>query len=327
MPAPGAFYSRRLLAGAGGIDIRYKHMDDWPLWLRMLPHVDRLSWIDKPLVLYRIGQTSVSQRSRANPINPILHNDREKLYRDFQKKQLDRCNRWHQRLQMIRNKLTLTCLRNTWLGYRLMMTLQLLSPILYKDLYIKGKNKLRSILKNIIPISRGFWYFGMRGLLNRVRVFGPISIRIPVNRIVLGQHVSIYEGVTLNGKLDSEDIIEIGEHSIIEKNAYINSHGGKITLGKRVHIGVGCILQGMGNLCIANETMLGPHVQIYTSNHRSSSPQLPRRLLGERLCPVSVGFNCWIGAGSILLPGSHLAAGSVLAAGTVVRREKVEIIE
>ena len=42
-------------------------------------------------------------------------------------------------------------------------------------------------------------------------------------------------------------------------------------------------------------------------------------LLAVRIRPVSIGRNCFIGTGSLLLPGAQLGAGSVVAAGSVVR--------
>jgi acetyltransferase-like isoleucine patch superfamily enzyme len=42
-------------------------------------------------------------------------------------------------------------------------------------------------------------------------------------------------------------------------------------------------------------------------------------LLAVRIRPVAIGRNCFIGTGSLLLPGAQVGAGSIVAAGSVVR--------
>ncbi len=321
LPAPGAFYSRALLERAGGIDTGYRHLDDWPLWVRMLELVTRVSWIDKPLVLYRASEHSSSQRQLARPINKILHEDRQLFFVSYQANKLGGVAKWHQTLQHFRNKLTIGVFANSWTAHRCLMPLQLLSPLSLYQLVLVPRRLMSVFTRNAGPLLRGMYYFGLRGLRQRVRVHGAIQLRIPPDRVSLGYGVNIHANVSLVGKTSTTDSICLGAFSTLEHNVYLNAHGGRIAIGDHVHIGVGCVLQGMGVLTIASSTMLGPYVQIYTSNHRTSVPALPRRLLGERSRPVVVGSNCWIGASSVLLSGSRIENDAVLPAGTIVRRQ------
>lgn len=321
LPAPGCFYSRRLFEAAGGIDTRFKHLDDWPLWLRMLPHVQRVSWIDKPLVLYRISDQSVSQKKKAIPIGTLLYADRQQLYRRLQRPHLTDLKFWHLHLQMLRQRITFEVLGGSLIAYRLLMPLQLLSPLAWRGMFSAALQVLNLVRKNAVPLARGAYYFGMSGLRNRVRVFGAIDMAIPRSRINIGQRVVIFGGATLVGKNDTGDTINIGSFSILERNSYINAHGGSVVIGEHVHVGVGCVLQGYGGLEVGDNTMLGPYVQVYTSNHRTSSPSLPRYLLGEKTRPVTIGRNCWIAANCIVLPGVCIPDESVLPASEVVRRK------
>lgn len=320
LPAPGAFYSRRLFDLAGGVDTRFKHLDDWPLWLRMLPLAAKVSWIDKPLVLYRISTASISQAQRSHPVSKLLFQDRQRLYQQLQRDHLSGLQRWHQQLQLLRNRLTLEKFGNTWLAHRLLMPLQLLSPLTWLQALARVGQRLGTLARNAGPLARGAWYFGPAGLRQRVRVFGPIQMRIARRRVILGRQVTIHAGVTLGGKQHMADTITIGSHATIEQNAYLHAHGGRLVLGEHVHVGVGAVLQGYGHLVIGEHTMLGPYTQVYTSNHRTTRPALPRHLLGEKPRAVTIGRNCWIGASSIVLPGVQLADESVVPAGTVLRR-------
>jgi acetyltransferase-like isoleucine patch superfamily enzyme len=321
LPAPSAFYSRRLFEAAGGIDISFKHLDDWPLWLRMLPLIQRVSWIDKPLVLYRVSEHSVSQKQKTTPIGGLLHVDRQQLFHKMQRQQLSGIEFWHMHLQMLRQNLTFQNFGNSWLAYRLLMPMQLLSPLTWKGLISSVVRSLILVKENFLPLARGAYYFGPAGLRGRVRVFGSIHMAIPRSRISIGNRVVIYGGVALIGKKGSNDTISIGSFSTLEKNCYLNAHGGSIVLGDHVHVGVGCVMQGFGSLVVGDNTMFGPYAQVYTSNHRSSNPPVPRRLLGERRRPVTLGRNCWIAANCIVLPGTQIADESIIPASEVVRRK------
>lgn len=322
LPAPGAFYSRRLFEAVGGIDTSFKHLDDWPLWLRMLPVAQRVSWIEKPLVLYRISDSSISQKKKAQPIGALLYADRQQLYHQLQRPQLSGLEGWHVHLQMLRNRLTFETLGNTWSAYKLLMPLQFLSPLAWKGMAARALQVLTLARENALPLARGAYYFGLPGLRRRVRVFGPISMRIPRSRVNIGHRVIIYAGAVLRGNKGASDTITVGSFSILEQNSYVNAHGGHVVLGEHVHVGVGCVLQGQGILEVGDNTMFGPYAQVYTSNHRTSSPPLPRHLLGEKPRPVTIGRNCWIGANCIILPGARIPDEAILPASTVVRREK-----
>nr|WP_297526139.1 glycosyltransferase [uncultured Roseateles sp.] len=320
LPAPSAFYSHALLQRVGGIDTSFKHMDDWPLWLRMLPQVSAVGWLDKPLVLYRISDKSISQKRAAKPIGALLYADQQHLHETLQKPFLGGLDRWHLGLQAWRKHWVFNHLGNSWTAYRLLMPLQFLSPRTWGSVFARVSRLLGQVWDNALPLARGLYYFGPTGLRRRVRVFGRIELRIPRSRVVLGRRVVIHAGVALTGNKGGTDTITIGHQSTLEKNSYLNAHGGSIVVGEQVHVGVGCVMQGRGGLKVGKHTMFGPYAQVYTSNHRTSAPSLPRHLLGERPRAVSIGDNCWIGANCIVLPGARIDDESIVPAGEIVRR-------
>jgi glycosyltransferase involved in cell wall biosynthesis len=128
LPAPSAFYSRRLLECVGGVDTNFKHLDDWPLWLRMLPKISMLGWIDKSLVLYRVSEKSLSQSKDNKPIRDLLYQDHVLLYKNYQKSMVNILGRWDLYLQYLRRKIVFEYLGNKRLAFVVLMPLQLLSP-------------------------------------------------------------------------------------------------------------------------------------------------------------------------------------------------------
>jgi maltose O-acetyltransferase len=89
-----------------------------------------------------------------------------------------------------------------------------------------------------------------------------------------------------------------------------------ITIGDHVSIGAQCWLNGYGGITIGSDTMIGPGVFIHSANHKIVGGTVDPDEWDER--PVTIGQGCWIGAGSIVLPGTTLDDGCVVGAGSVL---------
>jgi acetyltransferase-like isoleucine patch superfamily enzyme len=95
--------------------------------------------------------------------------------------------------------------------------------------------------------------------------------------------------------------LTIGSHTVI-------GHNGSFTIGKQITIGSHCLIAG--------------NVQIFDSPGHPADPA--GRLAGraadpEKVRPVTVGDNVWIGNNSIILPGVTIGEGSIVAIGSVVK--------
>ncbi len=97
---------------------------------------------------------------------------------------------------------------------------------------------------------------------------------------------------------------DCGEGVYIEAPFYANYH---LTCVDDTHIYVG------------DYTMFGPNVTIATAGH----PILPelREKLYQYNMPVSIGKNCWIGAGVLIMPGITIGDNTVIGAGSVVTKD------
>ena len=65
--------------------------------------------------------------------------------------------------------------------------------------------------------------------------------------------------------------------------------------------------------------MIGPNVTVATAGH----PILPelREKAYQFNMPVHIGGNCWIGAGTLIMPGVTIGDNSVIGAGSVVTKD------
>lgn len=89
---------------------------------------------------------------------------------------------------------------------------------------------------------------------------------------------------------------DLDNMNIFQKSGlYLQAAGAEITLGK--------------NVAIAN------NVGIITTNHDLLNPDV--HVEGK---PVSIGDHCWLGFGSIVLPGVALGPHTVVGAGSVVTK-------
>lgn len=92
--------------------------------------------------------------------------------------------------------------------------------------------------------------------------------------------------------------------------------GGVLTIGDRVSINRNSILVCHDHITIGDRTSIAPNVLIYDHDHRFGQKGLEN---GYRTAPVTIGSDCWIGAGVIILRGSTIGDGCVIGAGSIVR--------
>ena len=91
-----------------------------------------------------------------------------------------------------------------------------------------------------------------------------------------------------------------------------------ITIGDDVIIGSNVTLHAHAPIDIGNFTKISPGVIIITASHDTSKRGIERI---RTTSPVSIGSNCWLGAGAIVLPGVTIGDGTVVGAGSVVTKD------
>lgn len=97
-------------------------------------------------------------------------------------------------------------------------------------------------------------------------------------------------------------------------------NGEFIELGDEVGFNYGCYVNGYGGLTIGDRTIFGPYTMIHTANH-GMDPDRPRIEQGWVKEPVSIGKDCWIGMGAVILPGVTIGDGVIVGAGSVVVKD------
>ena len=94
-------------------------------------------------------------------------------------------------------------------------------------------------------------------------------------------------------------------------------YGTHITLGRGCYINVGCNFIDDGEIRIGDKVMFGPAVTIATVGH-PINPEMREYMYCD---PVTIGSNCWIGAGAVICPGVTIGENTVIGAGSVVTKD------
>lgn len=95
-------------------------------------------------------------------------------------------------------------------------------------------------------------------------------------------------------------------------------YGINIDIGESVYMNFNCTILDCAKVSIGDKTLFGPNVQIYTATHPLDSETRLSEL--EFAKPITIGKNCWLGGGVIVLPGVEIGDNSVIGAGSVVTK-------
>ena len=99
----------------------------------------------------------------------------------------------------------------------------------------------------------------------------------------------------------------------------IDSGGDPIlTIGDRCLFGKGTSIVAHERVAIGDDTVAGHYVYVTDQNHGYEHLDLPIGRQMWKNAPVSIGADCWLGHGTIVLPGSTIGRHVVVAAGSVV---------
>ncbi len=170
-------------------------------------------------------------------------------------------------------------------------------------------------------LLRGIFYRPLLGRLGRGVVIGQhVTIRHP-HKIHLGDRVALGDFVSLDAMGGTESGIELGTEVLIGRNTVLSAKGGSISVGRGTNIGMNCLVIardsrvsiGEGTLFAAYCYLMGGGVHGF---ERTDLPIMEQHLPSRG---VTVGSDCWLGAGVKVADGVTVGDGSVIGVGAVVR--------
>ncbi|MBO7151397.1 MAG: sugar O-acetyltransferase [Clostridia bacterium] len=120
-------------------------------------------------------------------------------------------------------------------------------------------------------------------------------------------------------RLLKEMFAEIGENCYLEPPFHSNWGGRNIHLGNNIYGNFNLTLVDDTHSYVGDNTMFGPNVTVATAGHPINAELREKGY--QYNAPVSIGRNCWIGAGALIMPGVTIGDNVVIGAGSVVTKD------
>lgn len=115
--------------------------------------------------------------------------------------------------------------------------------------------------------------------------------------------------------------VEAGAGCIFAGNLVLRTHkGGRVRFGNEVELGDYVLVQINSSLEVGGGTFIGPYTVIRDTNHHFQGSDIHWRLMPHITEPITIGKNCYIGAGSYIMPGVAIGDGAVIAPMSVVHK-------
>ncbi|MEM1173882.1 MAG: acyltransferase [Pseudomonadota bacterium] len=152
-------------------------------------------------------------------------------------------------------------------------------------------------------------------------VFGTdVVVRNP-RKIHFGDHVVVSDFAIVDGRSDSDVGLEVGDRTIVGQRAMLLCKQGQIKIGTDVGVGADCGLYAVGGNCltIGNDCLIGPYTYFGGTRYHFDQLDVPMRVQGHDLRGgITVGDDCWFGAGVSVMDGVTIGRGAIIASGAVV---------
>lgn len=125
----------------------------------------------------------------------------------------------------------------------------------------------------------------------------------------------IGDSVTINSGLKANAVFGVGCNVLISKK------NAELIIGNNVGMS-NVTIYSETSITVGNNTLLGAGVKIWDTDFHSLDVKT-RLSPGDRglSLPISIGNNCFIGAGSMILKGVSIGRNVVIGAGSVVAKD------
>lgn len=188
------------------------------------------------------------------------------------------------------------------------------------------KYELVMLFCSVVPGALGLflrsWFYPcLLGKCGRNVNFGlNVVLRHP-HKIKTGDNVIIDDNCLLDAKgMDNEGII-IGSGVFIGRNSILSCKNGDIILRDRVNIGFNAEVFSGSRVEIGSDTLVAAYCYFVGGDHAADDTKIPLTAQGSRSRGITVGANCWFGAGVIVLDGITVGSNAIIGAGAVVTED------
>lgn len=118
--------------------------------------------------------------------------------------------------------------------------------------------------------------------------------------------------------------ITVSDYVFIDKDVTLHALGGRIDIGRRIHIAPGVIISGQGGVHLGDYSAVGAYARIYSHSEapvdgkRMSGPMIPESMKGMVTAPVRLEKDSLVATGAVVLPGVTVGEGAIVGANSLV---------
>ena len=141
------------------------------------------------------------------------------------------------------------------------------------------------------------------------------SERIRAKKICQQYNSLLYENFEQKNKLLKELLGKTGDNFTIEPSFYCD-YGYNIEIGENFYSNHNLVILDPGRVVFGDNVFIGPNCGFYTANH-PLSPEIRNKGL-EDAKPIFVGNNVWFGGNVTVLSGVTIGNNCTIGAGSVV---------
>ncbi len=167
--------------------------------------------------------------------------------------------------------------------------------------------------------------FVIKAFLNFPRTRARIS---PSTNVSLGyrSRIRLQNGARIDGmgRVDLQDraVFEIGARSLVARGCeVVVTDTAKLTIGQDVSIGSFSNIRCNQTIDVGDGCLLAQFVSLIGGQYRWKQRHVPIMKQGFEAGRISIGKDCWIGVGAIILPNVRIGEGAIVAAGAVVTKD------
>ena len=186
-----------------------------------------------------------------------------------------------------------------------------------------------TMLARGIPGALGLWlrsrlYPLLLGSCGRNVFFGvDVTLRHP-HKIRIGNDVVIDDGCVLDAKGMTNDGIEIGNGVFIGRQTIVNTKDGNIVLEDGVNISSFCMVFSASHVRCGSNTLIAAYSYLVGGDHDVDRTDVAIIDQARPSHGITVGSNCWLGAGVTVLDGVTIGRDVVVGANSVVTKDLVD---
>jgi len=118
--------------------------------------------------------------------------------------------------------------------------------------------------------------------------------------------------------LFGEMLGSVGDGADFRPPLYLD-YGSRLHVGANTFINADFLALGGGEITIGANVLVGPSARLYTPTHALDVDE--RRAGFERVSPITIEDDVWLGGNVVVCPGVTIGAGSIIGAGSVVTKD------